>query len=112
MSTRFARRVVAVGVEEFEYPVVAVDFEVRLHRDDLTLYGQHVGDRASGQRIQLGPGWRQQEGAAGFEVGDGGLWRAPLRTVGLGVVAVGALTFRQRPDEEVGVVAAGALGFR
>jgi hypothetical protein len=48
VSAGFPRLVVAVGVEEFEYPVVAVDFQVRLHGDDLTLDGQYIGDRAAG----------------------------------------------------------------
>ena len=110
-SAGFAGPVIAVGVEELENPVIAVDFDVRLHGHDLTLDGQHVGNRAPVQRVQLRPGRRQQEATAGFEFGDGGLRRGPLRTVGFGVVAVGTLTFRQHPDEEVGVIATGALGF-
>lgn len=51
----------------------------------------------------------EQKAAPLGEIVEGGLRRDPVGPVGLGVVAVGPLPLRQRTDEEVGVVAPGAL---
>ena len=74
--------VVAVAVEELDLPVSAVLLEDGLDGDNSPLDGQDVGDGAARQRVELGPGGRQQKGAALREILDRHLGRGPAGPVG------------------------------
>ena len=83
-----------------------------VRRDDPALHGEHLGDGATVQRIELGPRRRQQETASVGEVVERRLRGHPVGFVGLGVVTVGALPLREGTDEEERVVATGPFFLR